>query len=200
MSSRLIIVTFSLTLLLTARPASAEPHEGLLVRVTPGVASAAASATVDDTDYALKGGAGRLGIVGGWSLSPRLVLTAELLAAGADGVCVNLGGDVRVSGVPPIPPSWQVDLDSALAPSRTFHLGEGAVATSTRRSGRAIFAPIAPGTVQAMVDRPLEIRQVFGSYVGYSRAIHIFSAPVSTSTMSSRRSAALVSAIPSMMN
>ena len=37
------------------------------------------------------------------------------------------------------------------------------VATSTRRSGRAIFAPIAPGTVQAMVDRPLEIRQVFGS-------------------------------------
>ncbi len=60
------------------------------------------------------------------------LLTAELLAAGADGVCVNLGGDVRVSGVPPIPPSWQVDLDSALAPSRTFHLGEGAVATSTR--------------------------------------------------------------------
>ena len=45
-----------------------------------------------------------------------------------------------------------------------------------------------------MVDRPLEIRQVLGSYVGYSRAIHIFSAPVSTSTMSSRRSAALVSA------
>ena len=37
------------------------------------------------------------------------------------------------------------------------------VATSTRASGRAIFAPIAPGTVQAMVDRPLEIRQVFGS-------------------------------------
>jgi thiamine biosynthesis lipoprotein len=60
------------------------------------------------------------------------LLTRELLAAGADGVCVNLGGDVRVSGVPPIPPSWQVDLDSALAPSRTFHLGEGAVATSTR--------------------------------------------------------------------
>ena len=37
------------------------------------------------------------------------------------------------------------------------------VATSTRQSGRAILAPTAPGTVQAMVDRPLEIRQVFGS-------------------------------------
>ena len=37
------------------------------------------------------------------------------------------------------------------------------VATSTRASGRAILAPIAPGTVQAMVDRPLEIRQVLGS-------------------------------------
>src|ERR1039457_2807870 len=68
------------------------------------------------------------------------------------------------------------------------------VATRTRESGLAIFAPIAPGTVQAIVDRPLEIRQVFGSYVGYRRAIHIFSAPVSTSTMSSRRSAARVSA------
>jgi thiamine biosynthesis lipoprotein len=34
--------------------------------------------------------------------------------------------------MPPVPPSWQVDLDSSLASSRTFHLGEGAVATSTR--------------------------------------------------------------------
>jgi FAD:protein FMN transferase len=60
------------------------------------------------------------------------VVTAELLAAGADGVCVNLGGDVRVSGVPPVPPGWQVDLDPALAPARAFHLDDGAVATSTR--------------------------------------------------------------------
>ena len=37
------------------------------------------------------------------------------------------------------------------------------VATSTFASGRAILAPIAPGTVQAMVDRPLEIRQVLGA-------------------------------------
>jgi hypothetical protein len=37
------------------------------------------------------------------------------------------------------------------------------VATSTLASGRAILAPMAPGRVQAMVDRPLEIRQVLGS-------------------------------------
>ena len=37
------------------------------------------------------------------------------------------------------------------------------VATSTRTSGRAIFAPIAPGSVQAIVDRPFEIRHVVGS-------------------------------------
>jgi hypothetical protein len=37
------------------------------------------------------------------------------------------------------------------------------VATRILESGLAIFAPIAPGTVQAIVDRPLEIRQVSGS-------------------------------------
>ena len=37
------------------------------------------------------------------------------------------------------------------------------VATSTLAPGRAILAPMAPGTVQAMVDRPLEIRQVLGA-------------------------------------
>jgi len=60
------------------------------------------------------------------------VLTSELLAAGAGGVCVNLGGDVRVGGTPPEPPGWQVDLDPALAAGRAFHLDDGAVATSTR--------------------------------------------------------------------
>ncbi len=64
------------------------------------------------------------------------VLTAELRDAGADGVCVNLGGDVRVAGVAPEAAGWQVDLDPALTRSsgsaRSFRLGGGAVATSTR--------------------------------------------------------------------
>ncbi len=96
MSPRPMIMT-ALTLAAfvpAARPATAgEPHEGLLVRLTPGVASAAASATVDDTDYTLKGGAGRLGITGGWSLSPRLVVTAELLGQAVVGPELEIDGD-----------------------------------------------------------------------------------------------------------
>lgn len=92
MSPRLMMTTITLSLLFAAHPAAAEPHEGLLVRLTPGVASAAASASVDDTDYTLKGGAGRLGIVGGWSLSPRLVLTGELLGQAVVGPELEIDG------------------------------------------------------------------------------------------------------------
>jgi thiamine biosynthesis lipoprotein len=84
------------------------------------------------------------------------VLTAELLGAGADGVCVNLGGDVRVAGVAPEAAGWQVDLDPALTRSgesaRSFRLGAGAVATSTRlrrrwtRAGDPQHHIIDPGT------------------------------------------------------
>ena len=37
------------------------------------------------------------------------------------------------------------------------------VATSTLSSGRANLAPMAPGTVHAMVESPFEIRQVLGA-------------------------------------
>ncbi len=64
------------------------------------------------------------------------LLAAELLEAGADGVCVNLGGDVRVEGTPPEPAGWRVDVDPTLTdgcePARAFRLGAGGVATSTR--------------------------------------------------------------------
>ena len=63
------------------------------------------------------------------------------------------------------------------------------MAATTRRSGCTSLAAIAPGSENAIVARPLEIRQVLGRYVGYSRAIHIFTAPVSHSTMSSSPSA-----------
>jgi hypothetical protein len=94
MSPRIAITTVALSAALAAaRPAAAEPHEGLLVRFTPGVASAAASATVDETDYTLKGGAGRLGIAAGWSLSPRLVLTGEILGQAIVGPELEIDGD-----------------------------------------------------------------------------------------------------------
>ena len=84
------------------------------------------------------------------------VLAAELLEAGADGVCVNLGGDLRVAGVALEAAGWQVDLDPALTPSsepsHSFRLGAGAVATSTRlrrrwtRAGEPQHHIIDPGT------------------------------------------------------
>ncbi|HEY3722790.1 MAG TPA: FAD:protein FMN transferase [Acidimicrobiia bacterium] len=60
------------------------------------------------------------------------LLAGELRAAGADGVCVDLGGDVRVTGTAPEPAGWRVLLDRAVAPHPGFLLAEGGVATSTR--------------------------------------------------------------------
>ena len=65
------------------------------------------------------------------------LLTAELLDHGADGVCVNLGGDVRVGGTAPEAAGGG---SISIRRSRTggtgppFRLGAGAVATSTRPS------------------------------------------------------------------
>ena len=61
------------------------------------------------------------------------MVTAETLAAGADGVCVNMGGDVRVAGTGPGGGTWTVAVEhpwSAPALVRVG-LGDGAVATST---------------------------------------------------------------------
>jgi thiamine biosynthesis lipoprotein len=61
-------------------------------------------------------------------------LVAELLVgAGADGACVNLGGDLRAVGRPPSDAGWVVDLESA--PDLRVAIGAGAIATtaSTRR-------------------------------------------------------------------
>ena len=57
----------------------------------------------------------------------------QLLADGCDGVCVNLGGDLRVTGAPPRPEGWAVSLVSPGAPRpRTIGLVEGAVCTTTK--------------------------------------------------------------------
>ncbi len=62
------------------------------------------------------------------------IVSAELLAAGADGVLVNLGGDLRVQGRPPTGDVWVVEVDEPAldrAPLARLVLTEGAVATST---------------------------------------------------------------------
>jgi FAD:protein FMN transferase len=72
----------------------------------------------------------------GKGLAADLVVD-ELLAAGADGACVNLGGDVRVAGTPP-EESWAVAIDHPARPepAAVVHLGQGAVATSSRLNRR----------------------------------------------------------------
>lgn len=61
-------------------------------------------------------------------------VSADLLASGADGCCVNVGGDIRVRGAAPDGEGWVIGLD---CPGATGHGGlrirlvDGAVCTST---------------------------------------------------------------------
>jgi thiamine biosynthesis lipoprotein len=61
------------------------------------------------------------------------LLAEELMAQGALGVCVNLGGDVRLCGASPDSPGWVVGVEHPWveAPLARVHLTDGAVATST---------------------------------------------------------------------
>ena len=83
------------------------------------------------------------------------LLATELVAQGASGASVNLGGDVRVTGSPPTAESWVVAIADESRPERDLawlSLAEGAVATSTRlrrrwrRNGREAHHLIDPGT------------------------------------------------------
>ncbi len=63
------------------------------------------------------------------------LLAEELIAAGAAGVCVNVGGDLRVGGTWGGEEAWLVAVDPADDghPVAYVELGAGAVATTTRR-------------------------------------------------------------------
>ncbi|MFF3877314.1 FAD:protein FMN transferase [Streptomyces sp. NPDC001978] len=63
------------------------------------------------------------------------LVAQELLAAGATGACVNLGGDVRAAGTAPGNATWVVGVEDEARPGTDLAwlgLREGAVATSTR--------------------------------------------------------------------
>jgi thiamine biosynthesis lipoprotein len=68
----------------------------------------------------------------GKGLAADLVV-AELLAAGATGVCVNVGGDLRVAGASPEGGPWGVDVEAPDGPGVVARLAlvAGGVATST---------------------------------------------------------------------
>jgi FAD:protein FMN transferase len=61
------------------------------------------------------------------------LVCAELMAAGAAGACVNLGGDVRVCGEGPQEQGWTVAVEHpwSTRPIVLLGLADGAVATST---------------------------------------------------------------------
>ena len=66
------------------------------------------------------------------------LVAGELLAHGAAGACVNIGGDLRVTGEPPHGGAWRVAIDSPLTetPLALVELAEGGVATSSRLKRR----------------------------------------------------------------
>jgi thiamine biosynthesis lipoprotein len=68
----------------------------------------------------------------GKGLAADLVI-AELLARGAEGACVNLGGDLRVAGVSPEDDGWTIGVDHPWSPGPVALVGVacGGVATST---------------------------------------------------------------------
>ena len=81
------------------------------------------------------------------------IVAHELLAAGATGACVNLGGDVRVTGSPPGGAGWTIAVEHPIEGTSivTLALADGAVATSTtayRRWGDNAHHLIDPTTGQ----------------------------------------------------
>jgi len=75
---------------------------------------------------------------------------ADLLHGGASGALVSIGKDVRVAGEPPRSEGWFVDIDDPHQPGSLgrLRLREGAIATTTGRSGAA-YPGIASVTVVA---------------------------------------------------
>jgi thiamine biosynthesis lipoprotein len=89
------------------------------------------------------------------------LVAAEILAAGAAGVLVDVDGDVRMSGRGPVDGSWIVSVADPHVPGAVLArlaIGDGAVATSTgdRRSwgqgGRAVHHVVDPRTGRPVED------------------------------------------------
>ncbi len=62
------------------------------------------------------------------------LVAEELMRAGADGVCINVGGDLRVDGIAPGGGDWIVDLEHPITGASVVHLrlAAGAVASTWR--------------------------------------------------------------------
>jgi thiamine biosynthesis lipoprotein len=101
----------------------------------PGVSALAPGCTdivVDGDEVTVPAGVGLDPGGIGKGLAADMV-AAEALAGGVEGVCVNLGGDVRVSGTAPRGGPWTVAVEHpwSTLPFALVTLHDGAVATST---------------------------------------------------------------------
>ncbi|HEX3620786.1 MAG TPA: FAD:protein FMN transferase [Acidimicrobiales bacterium] len=83
------------------------------------------------------------------------LVAADLLAAGASGACVNLGGDLKAVGEPPSADGWTVGLEDPYDTGRElqrFAVADQGVATSSRtyrtweRAGAQVHHLIDPAT------------------------------------------------------
>ncbi len=78
------------------------------------------------------------------------LVAAELVALGADGCCVNVGGDLRVAGIPPRPEGWLIDIETGIQigegpdthrPMIGVAAGGVATSTTTRRTWTSDLGP-----------------------------------------------------------
>jgi len=96
------------------------------------------------------------------------IVVDEMRAAGADGVCINLGGDLRVEGTSPSGDGWTVAVDypdRARAITRVG-IARGAVATSTtlRRRWR-VSGELRHHLIDPVTDRPSASEITFATVV-----------------------------------
>ena len=99
------------------------------------------------------------------------IVTAELLAAGAAGALVEIGGDLRVVGEPPGDDAWTVAIAPTVAGvrSRIVRLSDGGVATSSSRlrtwraNGRRHHHLISPRTLRSTATDVVSCTVLAGS-------------------------------------
>jgi thiamine biosynthesis lipoprotein len=100
------------------------------------------------------------------------LVLSELIARGADGACVNVGGDVAVGGRPPGCDGWIIGLDDPFrrgAEVLQLRLIEGAVATSSRlrrrwtRGGMPLHHIVDPRTGTIPVTAHAAVTVIAGS-------------------------------------
>jgi len=133
----------------TFEKVSDRPDSSAPVRATPSPGCGGTRVTVDDLGGTVRLPAGvgiDLGGIGKGYAADQVVY--EMRLWGADGACVNLGGDVRVSGTSPDGADWSVGVADPFGDPHDSHdsddqgdlvvlaVGEGAVATSSRMRRR----------------------------------------------------------------